>query len=268
MKKIICFSLMLFIGFTAKNASALLYFVNIDQDADVISGTQWADENKSNQGANPEIEPIRANDGYDTSHIVYLGFNLSSNASLKNVILQGGTINSYKLHAYNVRNFAMGDAVIGDVITSIHYANNDNWWEGPYSNWTTIESSNPLDGMTYNNQVGYNKFLASENEDAADKWYSWEFPSTAFSTGGVNDNPNYLSLAMIPNALDKPSSWWLVSSFASKENLSHSFPYLEVDASPVVPEPSTILLLGAGLVGAFHRRRRIQQNTDDVNRQF
>lgn len=246
---------MLLIGFTAKNAFALLYFVNIDQDTDVVSGTQWADENKSNQGANPEIEPIRANDGYNTSHVVYLGFDLFSNTTLENAILQGGTINSYKLHAYNVRNFAMGDAVIGDVITSTHYVNNDNWREGPYNNWTTIESSDPLDGMTYNNQVGYNEFLAAENEDDANKWYAWEFPSTAFSTGGVNDNPNYLSLAMVPNALDKPSSWWLVSSFASQENLSNPHPYLEVNLSPV-PEPSTILLLGGGLVGVFMKRKR------------
>jgi hypothetical protein len=240
----------------AKDAFALLYFVNIDQDADVISGTQWPDENKSNQGANPEIEPIRANDGYDTSHIVYLGFNLFSNTSLEDAILQGGTINGYKLHAYNVRNFAMGDAVVGDVITKIHYANNDNWWEGPYSNWTTIESSDPLDGMTYNNQVGYNEYLASENEDEANKWYTWEFPSTAFSSGGVNDNPNYLSLAMVPNSLNKSSSWWLVSSFASQENLSNPHPYLEVDASPVVPEPATILLFSSGLVGVFIRRKK------------
>ncbi len=149
----------------------------------------------------------------------------------------------------------MGDAVTADVITKIHYVNNDNWWEGPYFNWTTIESSDPLDGMTYNNQVGYSKFLASENEDDANKWYTWEFPATAFSLGGTNDNPNYMSLAMVPNSLDKPSSWWLVSSFASKENLSNPPPYLEVDASPVIPEPSTILLLGGGFVGIFYRRR-------------
>lgn len=263
MKKIQCFCLIysLLFGFMAKDALAFLYFVDIDQDTDVISGTQWPDENKSNQGANPEIEPIRANDGYDTSHVVYLGFSLFSNASLENAILQGGTINSYKLHAYNVRNFALGDAVIGDVITSTHYVNNDNWWEGPYSNWTTIESSNPLDGMTYNNQVGYNEFLASENEDDADKWYSWEFSPAAFALGGINDNPNYLSLAMVPNALDKPSSWWLVSSFASKENLSNPHPYLEVNISPSpVPEPSTILLFSSGLMGALFRKRRIQKN--------
>jgi len=133
---------------------ALVYTIDIDQDADVISGTQWSGENKSNQGANPEIEPIRASDGYNTTHNVYLGFNLLSNDSLKDALLRGDTINSYKLYAYNVRNFAMGDATVNDVITSIHYVNNDKWWEGPYQNWTVIDSSNPMDGLTYDNQVG------------------------------------------------------------------------------------------------------------------
>lgn len=258
MKKILYFCLiftLLFIGLMVRDAFAFIYFVDINQDTDVVSGTQWVDENKSNQGANPEIEPVRANDGFDTSHVVYLGFDLFSNTSLRDAILQGGTIDSYKLYAYNVRNFAMGDAVIGDVITKTHYVNNDNWWEGPYGNWTTIESSDPLDGMTYNNQVGYNEFLASENENDANKWYAWGFPSTAFSSGGVNDNPNYLSLAMVPNALDKPSSWWLVSSFASKENLSNPHPYLEVNLSPV-PEPTTLSLLGLGLLGCIFKKRK------------
>lgn len=107
---------------------ALVYLVDIDQDTDVISGTQWPDENKSNQGANPEIEPVRANDGYNTRHAVYLGFDLFSNGSLKEGILRGDSIDGFKLYAYNVRNFAMGDAVIGDVVTGIHYVNNDNWW--------------------------------------------------------------------------------------------------------------------------------------------
>jgi hypothetical protein len=154
----------------------------------------------------------------------------------------------------------MGDATIGDVVTTTHYVNNDNWREGSYGNWTTIGSSDPMDGMTWENQVGYNEYLASENEDEANKWYAWQFPSTAFSSGGVNDNPDYLSVAMVPNSLDKPSSYWLNSGFASKENLNNLHPYLEVNTfstnPSAVPEPSTILLLGGGLLGTFLRKRR------------
>lgn len=250
MKKILFLALLLVTTcFAASNSFAFVYSVAIDQDADVVSGTQWVNENKSNQGINPEIEPIRASDSYDTAHVVYLGFDLYSNTDLKQAILNGDRIDSYKLYAYNVRNFAMGDAVMGDVITSIHYVNNDNWWEGPYLNWTVINSSDPLDGITYDNQIGYNEYLASENEDAANKWYEWGFSSWAFTLGGANDSANYLSLAMVPNSLNKSSSWWLVSSFASKENLSNPHPYLEILTTPV-PEPSSILLLSIGLLGA------------------
>ena len=76
--------------------------------------------------------------------------------------------------------------------------NKDTWWEGPNYNWTVIDSTNPLDGMTYDNQAGYNEWLDSESEDDANKWYSWEFLSGDFSLGGANDNPDYLSLAMVP----------------------------------------------------------------------
>lgn len=257
MNKIILFLLinLLAIYIMATDSFALVYFVDIDQDTDVVSGTQWIGENKSNQGVNPEIEPIRANDGYNTRHVVYLGFNLFSNDRLREGILRGDSIDGYKLYGYNVRNFAMGDAVIGDVVTNIHYVNNDNWWEGPYYNWTVIDSPNPLDGMTYDNQVGYNEWLASENEDEANKWYSWGFSSSAFSLGGINDNPDYLSLAMVPNSLNKPSSWWLVSSFASKENLYNPHPYLEVYTTPI-PEPASLLLLSFGLLGLAFKKKR------------
>lgn len=45
---------LVFICLMAGNSFALVYLVDIDQDANVISGTQWPNENKSNQGANPE----------------------------------------------------------------------------------------------------------------------------------------------------------------------------------------------------------------------
>jgi len=245
---------LLFLLSFAKQSFALVYSVDINQDTDVIRGTQFPGENQSNQGANPEIEPIRANDGFNTRHVVYLGFDLSSNNGLEQALLNGATIDKYILHAFNVRNFAQGDAVVGDVVTSLYYANNDKWSEGPYLNYTVINSSDPLDGMTYDNQVGYAEFLGAENQDAANVWYDWQFLPSDFIPGGVNDNPNYLSLAMVPNELNKSSSWYLVSSFASKENEFNPHPYLEVFTTPI-PEPSTAFLLVLGLFGLVFSSR-------------
>lgn len=183
-----------------------------------------------------------------------MGFDLFSNNELKDAILQGDRIDGYKFFAYNVTNFAMGDAVIGDVITNIHYVNNDNWREGPYGNWTVINSSNPVDGITWDNQVGYNEWLAAENENDSNKWYAWELPSGASAFGGINDNPNYFSLTMVPNSLNKSSSWWLVSRFASQENLLNPHPYLEVHTTSV-PEPTTLFLLGLGFLGLMLKKR-------------
>jgi hypothetical protein len=255
MKKIIIVGLLFLAVFINNNASAAVFFVDIAQDTDVISGTQWINENKSNQGINSEIEPIRANDGYNTKHIAYLGFDLFSNNYLREALFRGDRIDSYKLYAYNVRNFAMGDAVIEDVITSIYYVNNDDWDQGQHQNWAVINSSNPLDGMTYDNQVGYSEYLATENEQDTNKWYSWEFSANAFLLDEINDNPNYLSLAMVPNELNKSSSWWLVSSFVSKENQSNPHPYIEVHTSPV-PEPATMLLLGPALLVLIGYKRK------------
>jgi len=254
--------LLLSVSFVSKSF-AVVFNVDIDQDTDVISSTQFPGANQSNQGVNPEIEPISANDGFGTRHVVYLGFDLFSNNSLEQAILGGDSIDKYILHAFNVRNFAQADAVVGDVITSLHYVNNDNWDEGPHLNYTVINSSDPLDGMTFDNQVGFSEFLGAESEDAANIWYDWEFLPGDFALGGVSDDPNYVSLAMVPNELNKTSSWFLVSSFASKENTSNPHPYLEVFTTPI-PEPSSILLLGLGLLGlTFPRLRRFRSDYQD-----
>jgi hypothetical protein len=255
--KISSLFLVILLIFLPNFIQAGIYSVNVDQDTDVISGTQWVGESMSNQGANPEIEPIRANDGYNTKHTVYLGFDLLSNSVLQSALSNGESIDKLILYAYNVRSFAMGDAGIKDVITSLYYVNNDNWWEGPYTNWTSISSLNPLDGMTYSNQVGYNNYLASESEDDSNKWYSWIFSANDIHLGGVNDNVDYLSLAMVPNELQQSSSWWLVSSFASKENLTAPHPYMEVYTT-TIPEPASVALFGIGglTIGAIRKRQK------------
>lgn len=213
-----------------------VYRVECDQDADVISCTKWANANKTNEGINYLIEPIIANDGYGTKHVVYLGFDLTSNPDFVQGLADGEVVIGEKLWAYSDHNFAQGDAVIGDVRTDIYYVSNDEWWEGPYWTWTVINSSNPLDGMTWDNQVGYDNFLVTENQDDYQGWYSWEFSSSSFIVGGTKDDPNYLTLAMVPNGISKTSAWYLVPSFASTEyhnsipidSRGKLTPYLEV----------------------------------------
>lgn len=220
----------------AQAVEGTVYRVECDQDTDVTSGTQWANQNKTNQGVNYLIEPIIANDGYGTKHVCYLGFDLSSNSDLVQGLANGEEVVAYKLWAYSDHNFAQGNAVIRDVKTDIYYVSNDQWKEGSYWTWTVINSSNPLDGMTWDNQVGYGNFLTTEYQNDYKGWYSWDVSPASFSVTGQKDNPNYLTLAMVPNGISKTSQWWLVAAFASTEYHTtvpvdykgNLVPYLEV----------------------------------------
>ncbi len=229
---------------------ALIIDLPASKDTEVSAGTHFAGERQSNQGAHPEIEPIRANDGFGTLRHVYLQFDLLASPPLAEALANGQQITAYSFHAYNLRNFALGDAVVSDVIINLHYVANDAWAEGAFTDWAVIASPDPENGLTWDNQVGVNEFLTTETEDATAMWYAWPFAPEAFTPSGAEDDPALLSLALVPSGLDKTSAWYLVSSFASREFADASkVPFLRVETAPVVPEPATITLFSLGLLG-------------------
>ncbi|MEW5894977.1 MAG: DNRLRE domain-containing protein [Candidatus Omnitrophota bacterium] len=163
---------------------------------------------------------------YGSHSLLYLGYTSTVGyqySYLKFDLSDYSDISSAKLWLY--------DSSSGSPFAYPVYSAANNWDEGT---------------VTYNNRPGYSGSSVVTTVGGVG-WYSWDVTSFADTAVG-----GPLSLALIsPYGVNSTNH----NTFYSDEYTIASFrPYLDVTGTAPVPEPSSLLLLGTGLVGFVSRR--------------
>jgi hypothetical protein len=118
--------------------------------------------------------------------------------------------------------------------------------------WTTLDKSDDnttgiLDGYLTITGSGTTSGTFAINPLA---WASFGSLALGFKSGEGQLDPDWAVFTLLPNAT---SGTWSISG---AQSLSHANLYGRDAAPPTVPEPTSMLLLGTGLVGLATRLRR------------
>lgn len=222
--------------------------ITADKDAYVSSGSV-----NSNFGS-ATLDLIKRQDSTAFTRKSYFGFNLGglSAEPITNAILY----------------FNFVDSAMGSTNTTTNYTFElfgltnetlDGWGETTIT-WNNAPANQPIIAPATNPNNGLNVSMVAllGTFDLVGKGLGdYAFSSQAL-TDFLNDDTNDRATFILRRGTNQPGSQNYVHAIASRENRTAAGPALEIEQAPApVPEPSTLLLLGAGMAGlAFIKRRK------------
>lgn len=228
--------------FSFSSANATL--IAADKDAYVQSGA-----NANLNFGNAVLDQVKRQDGSNFTRKSYIGFDLSG--------LSGEPITAATLLLNFVDSVNLGATLAGTNYTfELFGLTNealDGWGESTIT-WANAPANQANNGLNALMAISLGTF------DLVGKGIGeYAFSSQAL-TDFLNDDTNDRATFIVRRNTNQPSTAQnYVHAFASSESTGAAGPRLDIEQPVPAPEPSTLLLLGAGMAGLVLAKRKKKQ---------